>query len=212
MLEQRRHLSEGAVADYALKGLFASVDAAVLPERLSRAERLAAHLAKVPGEAEVHLGQVRSHQPLVVKALLALIALEATRVLVTVRRVRAQDAHRRERLAARVALVGAVARLRVRRRVLGQAARLDALAAHATRRRSVAMHLPAVLAQTRPRLGSVKAAGCVARVRPPRRVRLDVLLQQPLRAERAAAHVAYTLSLPPRPPPETDNKVYSAER
>lgn len=37
VLEQRRHLSEGAVADDALEGLLASVDAAVLPERLSRA-------------------------------------------------------------------------------------------------------------------------------------------------------------------------------
>ena len=93
VLEQGGHLPEISAANNTLKGLLAGVDAAVLPEGLCRAERLAAHLAEVPGEAEVHLGKVRAHQPLVVEPFLAPIALKASSVLVAVRGVRAQHAH-----------------------------------------------------------------------------------------------------------------------
>jgi len=52
--------------------------------------------------------------------------------------------------------------MRVRRSVLGKAARLDALAADAAWRGTVAVHLALVLAQAGARLGCVKAAGGVA--------------------------------------------------
>lgn len=146
VFEQRRHLPESGFTNNTLIGFFAGVNATVLPEGLRRAQRLAAHLAKVPGQAQMHLGEVRAHQPLIIEPFLAQVALEATRVLVRMCGVRAQHTHRGKRLAACVTLVGAVARLRVRRRVLGETARLDALAANAAWRRPVAMNLTPVLA------------------------------------------------------------------